>query len=332
MPRATWTGAHYVVLSRDGAAGVAEVRAAIMSADGVLAPGSAHLLSPDDGQTSDLASGAWSGSELAVVYADESAANTVHFARADADGALIAGSDVTIGPGVQASVAWDPADRQWAVAWRDDTTWPPPGSVRFVRVSATGAIVAGSAVYVAYGATLSDTGTALVWNPARARFAVLSLGTDAVRVSEINGTTVTTPVTIPAKPVARAALATDGAGYGVAWTNSEGTARVRFARGDASGAPPSASVVFAPSFADEPDLVWTGSEYLVVLAGDDQIVTARVDATGAIVPGSERTVSCAPSAADYPSIAWRGDGYAITYEYWPTLDSDATRWHTLVPW
>jgi hypothetical protein len=79
--------------------------------------GTERVVSPNDGHDSYLADIAWSGSELGIVYGDNrNDVDHVYFARLDANGELIAGSErlLDLSPGSQTmpDIAWDPVHAQ----------------------------------------------------------------------------------------------------------------------------------------------------------------------------------------------------------------------------
>jgi hypothetical protein len=313
-------------------------------------PGGSHVVTPDDGHLSALARIAWSGTEFGLVYADDRNMTTdraVYFARLDATGTPIPGSEVQLGgqAGTQddPAVVWDPVNDQWGVAW---VHMPGGGDVdvHFARIDANGAIVAGSELEVstipAGWGWLSYSGSSpLIWNGSE--FVVVWTTQDTVVLSEIpplGGAPSNIYVGgVGAQVPTRAAIAWDGARYGLTWMNWDfGHYRVHFALVDAAGlvAGTDTPLGTTTDYSGEPSIVWTGTHHAV--AWGDEIVqpsmtvageiwTALFDASGALVPGSKRALTCDPDLDWFSTIHWDGASLSIAYEVYDQAanESDA---------
>lgn len=307
-------------------------------------PGS-HAISPDDGFLSGFARIVWNGTEFGVVYSDDRLTTPdrgVYFARLDATGAVIAGSEVKLGgaAGSQdyAAVAWNPVDHQWGVAWLN----LPGGDadVRFARLDATGAAIAGSQIEVttasgfAWG-YLSDSGTSpLIWTGTQ--YALAWTTQNTVAITEIPATggaihTIAIPVTGAQMPD-RATIAWDGTHYGITWMNwASSHYRVHSALVDATGIVAGTDVALgdATLYSGESSIVWTGADYALAwheeggTPVDGSVWTARVDATGAVEPGTKRQLTCGPAFEWFPTIFTDGATLAIVYDDWDSSIPDS---------
>ncbi len=110
----------------------------------------------------------------------------------------------------------------------------------------------------------------------------------------------------------------NGGGYGISWTNPEGT--LYFERIDTTGDVVGSSIVVSggvlTSNFQSPSIAWTGGEYGLVWGANAtrQIYFARIDTNG-VVQGSNIQISnCASVSCSYPSIYWNGNSYNVLFQ------------------
>jgi hypothetical protein len=332
LPMIVWNGSRYALVFQTTTA-PEQTRFAFADRDGALVPGSIRSVNPA-GTVGQLAPTiAWSGSEYLVMYTAARNGDDIEVVRVDANGEPIAGSVVTMptlaGSNGWGTVAWDPIDQRWGAEWINSTTQPYQSTVRLARLSSAGAKL---------GEVQANPGTSccmlnyldarVIWGGSR--FAIAWETKGALHVSEITGAgVVTTPAVFPSSSTAwdpqSVALASNGAGYAIVYTDhDDATGRyvVHFARTDANGyVPGSDHVISSPgAFGDNPSVVWTGSEYGVAWSergatNVNEIWSARLDASGAIIDGTRRQLTCGGRSNLWPEIAWDGSRYAIAYEH-----------------
>lgn len=333
LPTIVWNGSRYAVAFQT-ATSPEKVQFAFVDASGALVPGSVRTISPLDGYGDLAPTIAWSGSDYLVMYESSRSSpgfDGIEVVRVGADGEAIAGSRVVAAsaPGHNGwgTVAWDPVDRQWGLEWINEQGYAT--TLRFARLTAAGAKIAGSEVQVNPGTSccmLNYLNARVIW--AGSRFAIAWETRGAVHVSEISGNgVVTTPVTFASDSTAwdpqSVALAATPTGYAIVYTDRDdatGNFVVHFARTDAGALLSNRVISSAGAFGDNPSIVWTGSEYGVAWSergatNVNEIWSARLDATGATVPGSMHRLTCAGQSNLWPEIAWDGARYAIAYEH-----------------
>ncbi|HTJ40684.1 MAG TPA: hypothetical protein VL463_01270 [Kofleriaceae bacterium] len=330
LPTLVWNGSRYALAFQTD---VSPERAqfAFADADGELVPGSIRAVnaSGDVGQLTPTI--AWSGTEYLVMYTAARNGDDIEVARVGANGEPIAGSVVRLptmtGDNGWGSVAWDPIDHVWGAEWINLQGYAT--TARFARLSSTGAKL---------GEVQANTGTdccmlnylnaRVVWSGAR--FAIAWETKGSLHVSEITGAgAVTTPAVFPSDSTAwdpqSVALVSNGAGYAIVYTDRDdatGNFVVHFARTDGGGyIAGSDHVISNPgAFGDNPSVVWTGSEYGVTWserggANVNEIWSARLDASGALIDGTRQQLTCGGKSNLWPEIAWDGTRYGIAYEH-----------------
>ncbi len=337
MIRALWTGSSYmtaVVVQADPSAteGTPSLYVMRMGADGALVPGSARAIGSGIEIYPRLA---WSGSELAVVYERDipNSRTEIHFARVDAAGEPIAGSDRVVSSEIgyerMPAVAWDPVDRQWAVAWNDGYD-QPTDHVRLARVDAAGALVPGSEIQIDQQPGEADIGfwgSPLAW--AGDRFVLTWTEGTLVHVSAITGAgAVSTPFTVEGAVkggndhlsgyVVESKVAVGESGYAVTWLESDSLDRffLHVARGDAGGYVAGSNVILDPgqdSAALMTSMIWNGREYAIQWTryADEHTKLARLTASGA--PIETLDFPCTQYGDFNVDLASSGTDYALVY-------------------
>jgi hypothetical protein len=287
------------------------------------------MISPDDGFSSGFPHAAWNGMEYGVVYTDDRASvpgsihRRIYFARVDAGGSLVSGSEVLIAglsSMVEApAIAWDPIDAKWAVAWSDHDS----GEVNIAFVSAAGTLSPGT-FPVAPGTLAIQGNTPLIWNGTRFAIAV------GAEILEVTGAGVANTIaTLPGTPALLSTLTWNGSGYGVVWVNTESsTYRPHFGLVGSGGFVPGSDIAIGPTagvYGDGPAVAWNGSEYAVTWtqSSPGKLWFARVSASAVLVPGSRGSVSCSPLYDMSGDLAWNGSNWiSIDTEYDPSVPTN----------
>jgi hypothetical protein len=110
-----------------------------------------------------------------------------------------------------------------------------------------------------------------------------------------------------------------GSEYGLSWSDHrDGNGEIYLTRLSTTGAVSGTlqRITSEPGDSDEPDLVWTGSEYGLAWqderSGYFEIHFARLDGSGSMI-GSERRVTSSPHRSVRPSLVWTGSEYALAW-------------------
>ncbi|RLB51184.1 MAG: hypothetical protein DRJ42_17325 [Deltaproteobacteria bacterium] len=312
LPRVAWTGTEYAFahFERTGATSSDPTESYFGFADatGGTTTGP-DAVTPLDGEASIWVRFARSDVGYGVTYLDDrGAVRAAYFARLDAAGALIAGSELQISTGTARGIAitYNPVDRHYGVAWQVTGS-----DIELQRITAEGALV--TPATTVGGGGVAYTGTPLIWTGDR--YAIVH-GSSLV-VSEVQGDGTLVRTEALGVTGTRPALAYAGGQYGVVWQNG---GEVHFLRVDASG-PVSGSdrILDAGPNSGEADIVGAGTEFGVTWqkgsAGvPNDVWFSRVSAAGAVTGPAQLTTT---SARDWwPSITWCGQ-YAIVYHRGP---------------
>lgn len=260
----------------------------------------------------------WDGSAFGIVWAD--AGSELQFARVAADGTMLSGPTQLTAYGANCtrpSLAW--TGSEYGIAYHTDRTGS--SEIAFLRVSASGTLVAGSDLLITAAAdtqlypSLVWTGTeyGLAWadrrNGTGADLAFARIDAAGAEVPGSEAVVYNAPTDI-----SDVVLAWNGSAYGTAYSRG---AQVYFTRLNATGGFVSEVQVSSASVGNNlaPSLVWTGTEYGLAWRGftaDVDIYFARLSATG-VLQGSVRTLTAPGSSQDAPSLAWEGAGYGLGY-------------------
>ncbi len=273
----------------------------------------------------------WNGSSYAMVYVD---GLDVYFARVDTDGNPIGTpirvNDANAEADGDAHLVWNGSG--YGVAWTRGTQ--PSLLLRFARLNASGSRI-GAEVAVA-----AATGPAirLAWNGNGYGLVYgRSPGTDSHVFTALDaaGNVITTRDVIEATTLGSAqGLAWDGSHYGylfVGDVDAPGTgepSRFFFLLLDTAGNAAStreqlSTDTSGPTLGSDfhnGDLVWTGSGFGAVWAGDDpgpepdSVYFAAIDATGNQVGSTVQVVPTYFGTSRDPSIVWTGSLYGIAFE------------------
>jgi hypothetical protein len=312
---------------------VFDTYAATLDASGSLVGTAAPVFTPDgEGRTFPRVAYDGVGYGLTYIHHPSSGDRTARFARLDASGDLVAGSDVALSashrPHNQTDIAWSPSRMEFGAIF-DGTTPLGGGFVNhhlyFVRVDDTGA-VSSTAIQLDTDTSTTSPGYAqsLVWNGSSFASAWTEYTTDRVRLGEIDSTDAVTRTLLGelggASPL-RVAVHTNGAEYVIAWMDEvlSSESSIHTARADFGPAYRAGSEEVVGDLAAHSDTptVWldpAGTLY-VAWAEDDRIWLARVSPSG-VVTGP--TAITAPSGSNWHGFAnfvpAGGCGFALTYQ------------------
>jgi hypothetical protein len=279
--------------------------------------------------SSQFPSVAWTGSEYGVAWQDFRDGNwEIYFARLDASGDLIPGSEVrvtsTSGNTENPSLVWTGAE--YGLAWDDyhASAWV----VSFTRLSPTGEILM-EETRVSRSLGRDFRQPSLVWTGEEYGVAwhAEQIGgnweIDFARV-DASGVRIDDPILVsdadPANSYAPSLVWADGE-YGLVWRDKrDGNWELYFTRIDPESGPVGSNVRITndPGYSSELDLIWTGAEYGVAWNdsrdGDWEVYFATFDENGSRA-GFDLRVSV-DDAYDswYPAIAWSGGEYGITWQ------------------
>ncbi|MFO0608880.1 MAG: hypothetical protein U0324_37285 [Polyangiales bacterium] len=315
--------------------------------EGALVPGSIHrVFAADRHQTRGALAVGDGGYGLAYLDLPPDGLTVgirARFARLDAGGALIPGSDRALSeqhtPQLAIAIAYSPPLRQWAVAWQGHVPLGG-GAVEthayLTRVGASCDVLAPDAVLL--DALRSTTepylAPSLVW--ARDRYAIalteyVEIPNTRVSIAEVDpaAAAVTRRIVLRegGRPL-RVALATDGAMYGAAWMQLglDGPAAnaVWFRRAAVGGDALGEAVALAPGRGSgEPGVLFDGDTFRVaydVGGADGGVWRARISRDGTIVGTPGRRFAGAPPYSTFPLPASDGCNDAIG---WTAVSGDA---------
>jgi hypothetical protein len=302
--------------------------------DGELVPGSEHRILPP-GRYATRGALAVSGGGYGLGFIELppdglTAGMRAHFARLDAAGVLIPGSERALSaqhaPHLAITVAYSAPRREWAVAWQGQDALVGGGvehHAYLTRIDASCGILRPDATLLdgLRSTTEPDTAPSLVW--ARDRYAIglteyVDIPNARVVIAEIDPTTaaVTRRIILHegGRPL-RVTLATDGTMYGAAWMqlglDTPDTNAVWFRRATVGGEALGNSVVLGDGRASgEPGVLFNGDTFRVGFAHSDANASSvwwtRFSRDGAVVgvPGP-RVVGTTPYSP-FPLLA--GDG------------------------
>ena len=307
--------------------------------DGTLVAGSVHRVFPA-GQYQEAGALALGNGQLGLAYLDEpgdgmTAGVRVHFARLDASGTLIAGSDVQVtdvhAPQLSVALAYSPALAQWAVIWDGQVPAGSPGYVYdhqyLSRIDASGSLVMPDAVQI--DGRTSSIDAAIAW--ANDRWAAVISEYDAdstghVSLAELDPTSGTVMHRIALadgdRPIGTA-LATDGTRYGAAWVEIDGADptmnsaafRIADVGGSALGAAP--LVLGDDRSSGDPAIAFDGSTFRI--AEDEESSTSgsmwvtRVSRDGTVLGTPGGVFATTPPYGAFPKIASDGCNDAIEW-------------------
>lgn len=307
--------------------------------EGAPVPGSGHrVFTADQHQTTGALAVGDGGYGLAYVAQPPDGLTVgmrVRFTRLDLDGRLLAGSDRALSglhtPQSKAAIAYSAPLRQWAVAWYGyegfgggDTSM----HAYLTRIDATCEILQPNAVLLdaLRSTTESEVAPSLVW--ARDRYAIamteyVAIPDARVSIAEIDPRTaaVTRRIVLRegGRPT-RAALATDGTMYGVAWMQLglDGPANnaVWFRRATVGGDALGAAVALGEGVsAGEPSVLFDGDTFRVAFNRNNEreggVWRARFSRDGAVVGTPGQRVAGTPPFSAFPLLASDGCNDAI---------------------
>jgi hypothetical protein len=289
----------------------------------------------------------WTGTEYGVAWGDFRHGNAeIYFARLDASGTLVPGSEVRVtdnpGDSEQPSLAW--TGTEYGIAWHDDRDGDH--EIFFKRIDAAGVPVPASEVWVTSDAFDSQY-PSLVWTGYGYGIAWQDL---SVGSWEIFFTRLST-AGIPDNPGTRVSfsdpanaanpeLVWNGDGYGVAWRDKRhGNYEIYFAPIDADGVPGTNNRITNDSgYSSELSLVWTGDGYGVAWNdtrhGDWEVFFARIDAAGVKIGSDVLITNDDAFDSWYPTVAWSGSEYGLVWQdnrsgenevYFARLDATGAR-------
>jgi hypothetical protein len=333
-----WNGSGYTVVWR-GPARPGSVEESVFASR--LTPGGAEI--PEQRKLvaawADMMQIASSGSSYAVVYTDyQTAPSQIRMrildAALDPIGGEIQVSNDIPKSGVysrDAHVAWNPVDSEWGVVWTGhDTT--ANFRVQFRRVSAAGVVMGDPQQPGPLGSYLeSSGGTPLIWNGNGYAVVWRQSGGIVLRLIGRDGVPGGSSLAAipPAGQSANAPAVARGPGgeFGLVWNEAamaDYTQRLWFSRASSDGsAVPNSSVQLSTSgsSARVGGIAWDGAGWVVTwmespaLPGAEggDIWTARVDGSGALIPGTRQRVSCASPRASTPIQAHGGGQTAVTF-------------------
>ncbi len=314
--------------------------------EGAPVPGSVHrVFGPDRHQTRGALAVGGGGYGLAYLDLPPDGLTVgirARFARLDAGGALVPGSDRALSERhahhAAVAIAYSPPLRQWAVAWQGHVPLGG-GAVEthayLTRVGASCGVLAPDAVRLdaLRSTTDPDLAPSLVW--ARDRYAIalaeyVEVPNTRVSIAEVDpaSAAVTRRIVLRegGRP-ARAALATDGSMYGAAWMQLglDGPAAnaVWFRRAAVGGDALGEAAALAPGRASgEPGVLFDGDTFRVaydVDGADGGLWRARFSRDGVLVGTPGRRYGGAPNPT-FPLSASDGCNDAIG---WTAVMGDA---------
>jgi hypothetical protein len=280
----TWWGAGYTLIIANGG----QMSAETTDATGAFLAGPSAIPSPTNQVYWPRV--AFSGREYGITYRDGS---TMSFMRTDAAFVPVAGSNLPVGNanhffgnafGTEA-VAW--SNQTWGVAWAQTTDTLNDATLYFQRFDTTGAPVAPAQVLGANG--LSGVGVPMI--ATSEGWSILGSGSPAV-LYEISVQGNVRTVSLPFNALT-GSLASNGVEYGVAADQPPvGSSAAMFARVQVGGGVVAGSVATlgTPS-ANEPNVIWTGNDFLVTWSD----LALQVSDTGYIY-GPLRMARVSPSS------------------------------------
>lgn len=285
-------------------------------------PATLQQVTPDLSSASLFVRAARGPTSWGVVYADDRAGlngRTCYFARVDLTGAVIAGSEISLGPSsdVSCNIAFNPLDSEWGVTWGSNNT------TRFERLSSAGARIAGSQLTLSTTSYVARLGMSrsLIWSGSR--WVVTWAEPSAIKLVEIDrlGALQTSSLTtVSTGTCFDPAVAVAPGQYGVAWQQN---GEVRFARVNEGGGLVAGSnrvLNASAGTASSADVVWDGTVFFVAFTQQpvstpgmgQRVAIATVDAAGQATPG--RVVTCGGSGDDFfPRVTWNGALHAVAY-------------------
>lgn len=323
LPRLTWIGDRYALLWYDdtpGGRGSGKPGAffAFVSADGAL---DAASIRPVHGPaiTGALGRLVWNGAEFGVTYIS-GPTRQARFVRLSPRGDVIAGSDQPLGTVLDGvALAWNGADRQWAVAWTGSN------DLSLARLGPTGAMLGTTMVAGGGLIDLAYTGRSpLLWNGTSYALAYRGASGQPGEVAEIGPDgRVQGRVTVGNGQSFRLDLAWDGAGYGVVRMDLGATPpQVRFLRieGGKVVAGTDRAIITSSRWQGEPAIVWDGQAFYTVWGeADPSAMPATSTIWGArLGKGGEALGAPRQIAGSYgwwPSLEWSGCELAVPYVF-----------------
>lgn len=307
--------------------------------DGTLVTGSVHRVFPA-GQYQQAGRLALGNGQLGLAYTAEPSdgmteGERVHFARLDASGMLIAGSDVQVTdvnpPQLSVALAYSPTLAQWALLWDGQVPAGSPGYVYdhqyLSRIDASGSLVIPDAIQI--DSRTASIDSAIAW--AKDRWAAVIGEYDAdstghVSLAEIDpaSASVTHRIALADgdRPIG-SAIATDGTRYGAAWVEIDGADptmnsaafRIADVGGSALGTAP--LVLGDDRSSGDPAIAFDGSTFRIaedeVSSTSGSMWVTRVSRDGTVLgtPGSAFDVT--PPYGAFPKIASDGCNDAIEW-------------------
>jgi hypothetical protein len=296
--------------------------------------GSSVQVSSANGLTHAQVSGAWSGSEYGLTYYENLTATPYYrnlFARVDATGNPVPGSEIPLASSsltqLTPHIAWNPLDSEFGVAWVEEPQGIVTQEYLYMARISDGAVVPGSVTQIRTSGSisLSDTGShILIWTGSQ--YALTWSEAGAPYVGEITRTGQLTAASMTAvgsgvvAPM-RSVVAFNGTEYGIAWMDYRtNTYEVHFGLANAGGGYVAGSdqlLGTAGLYSGEPDIVWDGSQFVVVWdegTAPIRVWVARLTPTGTLVPGNPQTLTCSADDEWFPTISWNGAQHAVTYD------------------
>jgi hypothetical protein len=332
-PAIAWDGHAYGVTWTDNRYGNNEILFARVSSDGALLVPPTRVT--NDSANSGSPSIAWTGSSFGIVWQDtRTTGYDLYFTRVDTGGnKLIADVQLTsnaansYGP----SLVW--TGWEFAVAWYDTRStgydiyvnlFDEEGILYDADIQIT------SAVSASWSPSLVWTGSELgvAWQDNRD-------GNWEIYFSRLDSSGypigANIRITNDSADTAQCDLVWNGTEYGLAWIDSRaGAYEVYFARVSEAGAKVGSDVRITdfPGQAYEPDLVWTGAEYIVAwgddrYSGTGEIFDATLDSNGYKI-GEDRRLTATETYEMSPCLAVGGRGFGLLFlgsgSYSDTLD------------
>jgi hypothetical protein len=327
--QAAWNGTHYALAWYDRPRGAF---VAMADVGGDIVPGSLVELSPSGLFTRVD----FNGREHAVVYvvedptaADPFDGRELVFARLDAEGRLIAGSEIVLdgGPGIDRQpqspvIRHEPERGDWLVVWEDIRST----TVHAVRIDASGALVPDSALVLSGDGTGSlgaggSSGAVVQW--ADGLYAIVwseSLPDGGVHLTRLDpslGIVSDAIVSDGARNPMGASVAWSGDELGIAWfdaTPSGERFEMHFARADADGQRIDGSELTWGEPSEHSmagSLSWDGREYAVGWYTEHDVRVTNITREGAI--SETQVLTGAGRKPFFPFLTWDGCRTVVAY-------------------
>lgn len=293
---------------------------------------------------------AWNGSEYGVAWTDNRNATEetiydfdVYFARIDASGALIPGSEVQLTSGINQSaypsLLW--VRDEWVVAFTDDRS--DRYEIYLARLDASGALIDENRISDADEANstitdiaATDTGFAVIWNDRRdAGVLELTRYNPYLVILDGEGNPVSENIRLDAvdaeNDIALApAVAWSGSELGVVWSDYRAGASTRhlvYQRVSADGTLLGENVELTglsddgnlADLAEYPDILWNGDSFTVLWRdrtlddSTDQLFTRRISPNGERLGSENQQITNSATQIVLPRFAWSGSDHAVTY-------------------